>query len=337
MIVRAGTFSVLLPRRQLVAAIGLGLLAGLAVIVSTVTGAAHLSPAEAVAALFGHGRRGAVLIVQDLRLPRIVAGLVAGAALGLAGCLTQTLARNRLATPELLGVNDGAMGVMMASTLGTSTAALGAWWAGPLGAMLAGGLIVLAAGGLGTRGYRVLVVGLAMSTLFGALTDLLLARADLTTAAAVHNWTIGSLVGRGYAVTVPAAVGLAVLLPVALLAGRSLNVLRMDEDVAATLGVDLRRVRLLVLAVAVLLAGLAVGVAGPVFFLAMAAPILAGRLTGPARVPLVASALVGAVLVVGADTLARTVAAPVEIPVGVITSVLGGPFLLWVLLSDRRM
>ncbi|MCP2261208.1 iron complex transport system permease protein [Streptoalloteichus tenebrarius] len=335
-VLRRGALSVLLPRRATLAALGLGVLAAAAVLVSTVVGAGQLSPGQALSALFGEGGRGAVLMVQQFRLPRVIAGLLAGAALGVAGCLTQTVANNRLATPDLLGVTDGATVAILVAVTGSTAGMIGAWWLGPVGAVAAGALVVLAAGGADTGGYRVLVVGLALSVTVRAVTDLVLSQQGLHTSAAVFTWTIGSLNGRGYPVAVPVGIALALLLPLAVLAGRQLSVLRFDDDVAATLGVDPRRARLLVLVMAVLLAGLAVGVGGPIAFVAMAAPVLAARLAGPARVPLVGSALVGGALVVVADTLAR-VATEHELPVGVVTNILGGPFLLWVLLSDKSV
>jgi iron complex transport system permease protein len=333
-VVRARALSVLLPRRTALAALGLGVAAAGAVALSVVLGSAHLSPGEALAALFGEGRRGAVLLVREYRLPRIVAGLLAGAALGAAGCLTQALARNRLATPDLLGVNEGATMAMLLSVLGSTTGMIGAWWLGPVGALAAASLVVLAAGDVGSRGYRVLTVGIGISTLLTSATELILSRLQIFHAAAVYAWSIGSLAGRGYAVAVPVALGLALLLPLALLAARQLAVLRFDPDTATALGVPLRRAGLGVLAIAVGLAGIGVGVGGPISFVALAAPTLALRLAGTARVPVTAAALCGALLVVLADTVGR-LAGPAELPVGVVASLFGGPFLLWAVLTDR--
>jgi iron complex transport system permease protein len=137
-------------------------------------------------------------------------------------------------------------------------------------------------------------------------------------------------------VAVPVAAGLAVLLPVALLSARRLSALRFTEDVAAALGERPPVARAVTLGLAVTLAGLAVGIGGPIAFVALAAPVLAGALAGPSRVPLVGSALIGAFLVVAADTFGRILFEGTEVPVGVVTSVLGGPFLLWTLLTDRR-
>ncbi|MFJ6769490.1 Fe(3+)-hydroxamate ABC transporter permease FhuB [Kitasatospora sp. NPDC091257] len=330
---RHGTWSLLLPRRALLASLGLAAALLAAVVVSAHAGQSELDLARTFQAVFGYGDRLDVLLVQKFRLGRIVAGLAAGAALGLAGCLTQTLARNRLATPELLGVNDGATAAVLisASTAGT----FGAWWAGPLGALVAVLVVTLASGGLGARGYRVLVVGLAMSALASAVIQVAMARRSLNSAGSLYIWTNGSLNGRDLAVATPVLIGLAALVPIALAVARRLAVLRFDDSVASALGVDPGRVRLACLLLAVALAGLAVGVCGPVGFVALAAPVIAGRLAGPARVPVLGSALTGALLVVLADTLGRVLFAGVEIPVGIVTTVLGGPFLLWVLLGRK--
>ncbi|MFD0272899.1 Fe(3+)-hydroxamate ABC transporter permease FhuB [Kitasatospora sp. NPDC127111] len=333
LVLRRGALSVLLPRRSALAAAGLAAALLAAVVVSAHAGQSELDLGRTFRAVFGYGDRLDVLLVQKFRLGRIVAGLAAGAALGLAGCLTQTLARNRLATPELLGVNDGATAAVLFSV--TASGTFGAWWAGPLGALAAVLVVTLVAGGLGARGYRVLVVGLAMSALASAVIQVAMARRSLNSAGALYVWTSGSLNGRDYAVATPVLTGLAVLVPLALVVARRLAVLRFDDDVAASLGVDPARVRLACLLLAVALAGLAVGVCGPVGFVALAAPVIAGRLAGPARVPVLGAALVGAVLVVLADTLGRVLIGGVEIPVGIVTTVLGGPFLLWVLLGRK--
>ncbi|MFF7728879.1 Fe(3+)-hydroxamate ABC transporter permease FhuB [Streptomyces sp. NPDC008001] len=328
---RADALSLLLHRRAAVAATVLAALLVAAVVLSAYAGQSDMGLSRTVSAVFGSGDRFDVLLVQKFRLGRIVAGLAAGAALGLAGCLTQTLARNRLATPELLGVNDGATAaVLLSATLGGT---FGAWWAGPLGALAAVLVVTAVSGGLGQRGYRVLVVGLAMSALASAVTQVVLSRRSLNSASSLYVWTSGSLNGRSYSVAVPVLTGLAVLVPLALVVARHLNVLRFDDSTAASLGVAPGRVRLVCMLLAVGLAGLAVGICGPVGFIALASPVIAGRLAGPLRVPVVGSMLVGATLVVLADTVGRVALDGTEIPVGIVSTVLGGPFLLWVLLG----
>ncbi|MEV4114798.1 iron chelate uptake ABC transporter family permease subunit [Nonomuraea sp. NPDC049695] len=336
-LLRAGPCSVLVPVRPALAAALLAALLAAAVTIAITAGQSGMTAGQALQALFGTGEGGHVLLLREIRLPRIVAGAVAGAALGLSGCLTQTLAGNRLATPDLLGINQGAViAIMLAGALSASGTLFAHWWIGPAGALAAAVAVFAVSGGIGSQGHRFIVTGLALTTLAGALTQSLLAWRGLSSATAVHAWSVGSLTGRGYPVALPVAAGLAVLLPAALVLGRRLAVLRFDEDVSAGLGAAPRPTRLLALALAVVLAGLAVGVAGPVAFVALAAPVIAARLAGPARLPLLGAPLTGAALVVIADTVGRVAADGAEIPAGVVTSILGGPFLLWTLLSDRR-
>ncbi|MFK8849652.1 Fe(3+)-hydroxamate ABC transporter permease FhuB [Streptomyces sp. Ac-502] len=332
-VLRRGPLSFLVARRATFAGLLLAVLLLLAVVLSAYAGQSDMGVTRTFQAIFGQGDRFDVLLVQKFRLGRIVAGLAAGAALGLAGCLTQTLARNRLATPELLGVNDGATAAVLLSVTLSATGTFGAWWAGPLGALVAAVVVTVVSGGLGQRGYRVLVVGLAMSALASAATQVVLSRRSLSSASSLYVWTSGSLNGRSYAVAVPVLIGLAVLVPLSLAAARHLGVLRFDDATASSLGAAPGRTRAVCLLLAVALAGLAVGICGPVGFVALASPVIASRLAGPLRVPLVGTMLTGALLVVAADTIGRIVFAGTEVPVGVVTTVLGGPFLLWVLLG----
>ncbi|KOT85988.1 iron ABC transporter permease [Streptomyces rimosus subsp. pseudoverticillatus] len=332
-VLRRGPLSFLVARRATLAAVLLAAALLVAVVLSAYAGQSDMGVTRTFQAIFGQGDRFDVLLVQKFRLGRIVAGLAAGAALGLAGCLTQTLARNRLATPELLGVNDGATAAVLLSVTLSATGTFGAWWAGPLGALAAAVVVTLVSGGLGQRGYRVLVVGLAMSALASAATQVALSRRSLNSASSLYVWTSGSLNGRSYAVAVPVLIGLAVLVPLSLAVARHLGVLRFDDATASSLGAAPARTRAVCLLLAVALAGLAVGICGPVGFVALASPVIASRLAGPLRVPLVGTMLTGAVLVVAADTVGRIAFSGTEVPVGVVTTVLGGPFLLWVLLG----
>lgn len=332
-VLRRGPLSFLVARRATLASLLLAALLVVAVVLSAYAGQSDMSVSRTFRAVFGYGDHFDVLLVQKFRLGRIVAGLTAGAALGLAGCLTQTLARNRLATPELLGVNDGATAAVLVSVTFSASGSFGAWWAGPIGALVAVIVVTVVSGGLGQRGYRVLVVGLAMSALASAATQVVLSRRSLNSASSLYVWTSGSLNGRGYSVAVPVLIGLLVLVPLALAVARHLGVLRFDDATAASLGSNAGRTRLICLLLAVALAGLAVGICGPVGFVALASPVIASRLAGPLRVPLVGSMLTGAVLVVVADTLGRIAFDGSELPVGIVTTVLGGPFLLWVLLG----
>ncbi|WP_263078092.1 iron ABC transporter permease [Endozoicomonas sp. Mp262] len=328
-----GRVSLLFPTRPLLVTLILFMALAAAVIVSLVMGTTWLSVSEVLQALSGQGSRGVILLVQEIRLPRILAGLLAGAALACSGCLMQTLSGNRLATPDVLGVNEGATAMILISLLGSTLGMMGPWWLAPLGSVIAVSLLLLLSGGMGARGYRIIMVGLALTHLIRAVTELGLSQIPPQHAGATYAWSVGSLTGRGYSVALPVAIGMAVILPMVLGMGRQLSLLRFDEAMAKPLGLAVKPVQYGVLIMAVALAGLAVGIAGPISFIAIAAPVLASRFSGPATVPVFNSALLGGLLVVLADTLGRTLTAPVEIPAGVISSILGGPFLLWLLLG----
>jgi iron complex transport system permease protein len=174
-----------------------------------------------------------------------------------------------------------------------------------------------------------------VGAVFGSVTNLMLARTDIDTANAALPWTVGSLNGASTSAVALLAVGLGVCLPAALLLGRWLSALRFPDAVATGWGVAPGRARAAVLVLAVVLAGLAVAVAGPLGMIALAAPEAARRLVGPGPVPVLASALAGAVFTVLADLVGRTAFAPLEIPAGLVTAVVGGPYLLWLLLTTR--
>ncbi|TWI55560.1 iron complex transport system permease protein [Pseudomonas duriflava] len=334
---RFGRYSILVHRRAWSS--GFLLIAAMIIVsgISLASGAAGLSPWTALAAAIGQGEPMHVFLVQELRLQRLIAGLLTGAALGVAGCLLQTLARNRLATPGIIGIDDGATAFAVASivaiptTLAPSALAL-------TGAATAAGLAFGLSGGAGARGYRFIVVGIAVGALFGALTNLMLARTDMDSANQAYPWTVGSLNARPAQAVWLLGIGLLAGLPVAKYLGRALTLMRFSDSVATGLGVPLKRMRVMTLLLTVFLTALAVAVVGPVGLIALAAPEVARYLVGHQGVPVFNAALAGATLMSLADWVGRTLMAPIEIPVGVIMAVIGGPYLLWILLrpSARR-
>jgi len=326
--------SVLLERRAVLVVAVLSVLVLVAAAASLALGTARVALVDALPAALGHGEARDVLLVQRLRLPRVVAGLLVGGALGVAGVLLQTLARNRLATPDTVGLDDGATAFAVASVVAVPTSLLPSA-AALVGAATAAALTLGLAGGAGRRGYRFLVVGLGVGAVLGAGTQLVLARAPVDAANLAFPWTVGSLSARSPLAVAVLGAGLAVALPAAVLLGRQLGVLRLADAVASGLGSRVRRVRLGVIATAVLGAGLSVAAAGPLGLVALLAPEIARKAAGPRAVPVVASALAGALVVVVADLLGRTAFAPVEVPVGIVTALVGGPYLLWLLLTTR--
>lgn len=323
--------AVLIDRRSSAANLGLGVALALLVGLSLCLGSISLTPLEALRALFGHGEPLTVFMVQELRLVRLSAGLATGAAFALAGCLMQTLARNRLATPGIIGIDNGATAFAVASVIG-----LGISLAPPpmalAGAALATVITFGLAGGVGTRGYRFIIAGIGVGAVFGAVTDLLLARVAIDVANAAYPWTVGSLNARASESLRMLYGGLAVGLLGAQLLARSLAVLRFSDGVAQGLGIRVRACRYLALGLAVALTALAVAVAGPVGMVALIGPEIARHLSSPRGVPLLGSALAGALVMVIADLAGRLMLAPIEVPVGIVTAVVGGPLLLWILL-----
>jgi iron complex transport system permease protein len=330
-LLRLGRLSLLWHRRSLM--VGLALLATLAAAFVFCLSGDGLGAGQAIATLLGHGDPFQQLLVRELRLPRLLAGLLSGAALGAAGCLMQTLARNRLATPGMVGLDNGATAFAVASIVAVPTSLAPSALA-LTGAASAAALTFLLAAGAGARGYRFIVVGLGIGALFGALTNLMLARADIDAANAAYPWTVGSLNARPPLAVWLLAGGLALGLPAARLLTRPLALMRFSDSVAIGLGVRLGAMRIATLALSVALTGLAVAVAGPVGLVALIAPEAARYLGGQHGVPVLNAALAGALLTLLADWLGRTLLAPIEIPVGIVMAVIGAPYLLWIILRQ---
>ncbi|MGW7585461.1 FecCD family ABC transporter permease [Kitasatospora sp. NPDC054768] len=329
-----GGRSVLVPVRPLLGGAALLLVVVAVTAVCLAVGETNLDPVTALRAAFGDGTARDVLLVEKLRLPRAEAALAVGAALGVAGCLMQTLAQNRLATPDTVGFNDGATAFAVASVTGVATQLLPSA-AALVGAATAASLAFALGGGAGRNGYRFLVVGLGIGAVFGAVTNLMLSRAAIDAANSAYAWTVGTLNSRDADAVGLLRLGLLVCLPAAVLLGRRLSLLRFSDAVATGLGVRVRGLRVGVLVVAVVCAGLAVAVAGPLGMIALAAPEAARRIAGPRCVPVLTSAAAGAAFTLLADLIGRTVLSPIEVPAGLVTAVVGGPYLLWLLLTTR--
>lgn len=297
-------------------------------------GSVQLSPTEVWLALAGEGPAMHQLVVKELRLMRVLAGIGTGAAFALAGCLMQTLARNRLATPGIIGIDNAATAFAVASVVGVGSA-LAPPAMSLVGAITATALIFALAGSSGTQGYRFIVVGLGIGAIAGAGTQLILSWVAIDDANAAFPWTIGSLNARSPVAFKLLCAGLALGVFFAYRLAKGLNALRLSEAVPTTLGFNIKRLRAASLVLAVLLTGLAVAVAGPVGMVALLGPEIARALCRHRGIPILASALAGALLMVLADLLGRIMLAPLEIPVGIVTAVVGSPYLLWMLLNPN--
>jgi iron complex transport system permease protein len=344
---RLGRLSWLVPLRAgLVAFGGVLVLAGL-VTLDLSLGDFDVPVAGVVRALLGGGDPGQQFIVMDLRLPQTVVAALAGAALGLSGALTQTFARNPLASPDILGVTQGAaLGAVAVIVLSGSSGYGGALVGGRLQAV--GVPIAAFVGGLGAAallyalswrrgidGQRIILVGIGLSATLTALTSWLLVRARIQDAASAQVWLNGSLNARGWEHATPLLWTMAVLVPASLLLVRTLNAMQLGDDSASGLGVRPAGAQLLTLLAAVGLAAVAVSAVGPLSFVALVVPQIALRLTAGSRPPMLASMTVGACLVVGADLVTRVVI-PFALPAGLVTAAIGAPYLIWLLLRTNR-
>ncbi len=300
------------------------------------TGDAKIPAADVVRTLTGHGTAYQDFIVNELRLPRVLVGLLVGASLGLGGALFQAVSRNPLGSPDVLGLSQGSTaGALVVIVLMSGTATqvtVGAL----IGGLVTGLAIYLLAWKQGVHGYRLVLVGIGVSAIATAVNGYLLTKADLVDAARAVVWMTGSLDGRDWDQVWPLLWLCAVLVPLVLAGGRGLRMTEMGDDAAGALGVRVQRVRLVLMVSAVLLTAAATAAAGPVSFVALTAPQLARRLTRSPGPNLLASLCMGAALLVTADWAAQRVFGADQLPVGVVTGVLGGVYLLWLLITERR-
>ncbi|WP_338784614.1 iron chelate uptake ABC transporter family permease subunit [Streptomyces sp. DG1A-41] len=294
-----------------------------------------------IATIVGRGEQVDEFVIMDLRMPRALAGVVVGVALGVSGALTQSIARNPLASPDVLGITNGAgaVAVFLVTVSGGTAAAVvdsvGLSAAALLGGLGTGLLVYFLAWRRGIDGLRLILIGISVSAVMEALTTWLLVSADIRDVAKAQAWLVGSLDDRSWDEVQVAVWGTLVLLVVVAGAAFQFKPMHLGDDVAAGLGVRYSAVRAVLLLCAVLLAGVAVSAAGPVPFVALVAPQVAMRLARCPTPPLVASALFGALLLTGSDLVART-ALPVSLPVGVVTAAIGGPFLVYLLVRANR-
>ncbi|MEV6346596.1 iron chelate uptake ABC transporter family permease subunit [Actinoplanes sp. NPDC051851] len=297
------------------------------------TGEFTIPPLDVVRALIGQGPPADHLVVVEWRLPRVLLALLIGAALGLSGAIFQALTRNPLGSPDVIGFNTGAYtGVLLVAGSGYYVTALGAL----IGGLATAIAVYLLAWKRGVQGFRLIIVGIAVSAVLGSLNEWFVTRADLQTALAAAIWGQGTLNGLGWASVGPVVAGTLLGVAALLALGPRLSILEMGQDTAAALGVRVERTRLAYLAVGVALTAVATAAAGPISFVALAAPQLALRLTRTPGVALTPAAVMGAFLTIASDWLAQHLFAPTQLPVGVVTVALGGGYFVWLLYRQGR-
>ncbi|URN03663.1 iron chelate uptake ABC transporter family permease subunit [Actinomadura madurae] len=295
-----------------------------------------ISPPDVVRVLAGQGDRATEFIVTTLRLPRAVTGLLAGLALGLSGAIFQSISRNPLGSPDLIGFTTGAATGALLQILVFGGGAVAITVSSVGGAVLTALAVYLVAyrRGGGVHGVRLVLIGVAAAAMLEALNAYLITRAELREAYEAAFWLTGSLNGRDWDQAVPLGLALAVLVPAALVLARSLGMGELGDDAAQALGVPVQRTRALLMIVGVGLVAAATAAAGPVPFVALAAPQLARRMTRRPGAQLLPAALTGAALLAVSDLISLRL--PTAVPVGVVTGVLGGVYLAWLLAAAGR-
>ncbi|AKE41044.1 iron ABC transporter permease [Corynebacterium kutscheri] len=311
-------------------------------LISLLTGDFPMSFNQIIAVLSGGGTPLERTVIIQWRLARALVAVTIGAALGISGAITQRIARNGLASPDILGISRGATCAAVALMVfnGGASSAITTYVGIPLAAVI-GGLFTAAVIWLlsvrsGLDMFRLVLVGIGVNAALQAVITYMLAATDLNTAAAAKVWMIGTINGRTFEHLWPTLIALIIALIVLIRISIHLPILELGTDASLGLGVPLKRVNTLLLIISVALAAITVSAVGPVGFVAFVAPQIAARLAQVGAPPITLSAAMGGFLLISSDLLARSLF-PWEVPVGIVTSALGGPFLIWLLLRQSKI
>jgi iron complex transport system permease protein len=319
----------------------LGVLAGLVLVVAAVSlmvGAYSLSVPDLLRTLTGQGEGSENFIVFTLRLPRLTLAILVGVAFAVSGALFQTVLRNPLASPDIIGVTGGASAAAVFGMLVLGLGGVATSMMAFAGAMIVAAAIYLLAWRGGVVGYRFVLIGVAVAFMVQGLLGYLLSRADLRNAEDALTWLVGSVSGARWPEIAVLAGFLAVLLPgIAVLSGR-MRMLQLGDDTASSLGVRAERSRLALLVAAVALAALATAFVGPLAFIAFVSAPIARRLVGTGSLALLPAALIGVLITTVADfTAQHLLPGSLALPAGIVTGAIGAPYLLWLLATQNRI
>jgi iron complex transport system permease protein len=295
-----------------------------------------VSPGQVIAIVTGQDDSFASVLVLQWRMPRILLALLIGAALGVSGAIFQALTRNPLGSPDVIGFDFGAYtGALIAIAVlggGYYTIAVSA----VVGGLATAVIVYLLSYKNGLAGFRLIIVGIAVGAVLSSVSQWIILKIKLHQAVTAAIWQQGSLNGLEWAQVYPMLGGLVIGCVLLAVVGPQLPILEMGDDAAGALGVRPERARLVYFGIGVLLIAVAAATAGPISFVALAAPQLARRLTGAPGVGLISAAAMGAVLLLSSDLIALTIFAPTELPVGAITVTLGGLYLVYLLIVQAR-
>lgn len=322
-------------RRRLLVHVGLAVAVVVALVLSLVLGRTVYPLSDVVAVILGADVDGASFTVGTLRLPRALTGLMVGLAFGLAGSTFQTMLRNPLASPDVIGISSGASAAAVIGilVLDLSPSVVSAF--ATVVALLTALVIYLLAYRQGVANTRLILVGIGISSMLASVVSYVLSGAAAWDMQVAMRWLTGNLNGATYERLLPLLLAVVVLTPVLLRLTRDLEALRLGDQTAAALGVPVERVRVLLIVCAVALMAFGTAAAGPIAFVAFLSGPITARILGPVGSPVLASGLFGALLVLVADFVAQY-ALGTRFPVGVITGALGAPFLIYLLVRSQR-
>ena len=311
-------------------------------------GSTYIEPGEVYKVLLSKlsngilfGNAGTVMtqnIIWEIRLPRVLLGAICGAGLAICGVLMQCVTKNPIAEPYILGISSGAscgaVGVIVLggiSVIGINSISVGAF----VGSIISG-VLVFAIGtqmGKTTSTTRLVLTGMAISTIFSALTNLLIYSADNSNQAKnALFWTIGSLGGAKWDVLLFPFITLVVVIIIAFIMSKSLDILLLGDDSAIILGINIKMIKSIVLILATLLTSSLVAITGAIGFIGLVVPHVSRAIAGSDHKKLIVfSALIGPIFLILSDVIARGLFPPIEIPIGIITSLVGGPFFLYLI------
>lgn len=310
---------------------------GFAVMIAAlVSGQVRIPVGDVIDVLMGNGQRRTRLVVLEWRMPRVAAAALFGALLGLGGAVFQSITRNPLGSPDVVGFDAGAYtGAILAITFA------GGGWLVLAGSAIAGGLLTalvvyLLTWHKGIQGFQLIVVGIGVSAMLTSANHWILLKSTLSTAMAANTWGMGTLARVSSQQLTPV---LWIALPVmiaALFLSRPLRLMEMGDARARALGINVETVRLVLMALAIVATALVTAIAGPIPFVALAAPPIAHAITRTAGTSLAASMATGAVLLSAADYAAQHSFSPIQLPVGVVTLCIGGAYFLWLIVKEAR-
>jgi iron complex transport system permease protein len=338
-VLRLGRMSVRWRPRTALVCLALAAIALILAALMIAAGSLAFTPAQVMASLIGQEPDPLTQrVVTLIRVPRALTACLAGGALGMAGAIFQSISRNALGSPDIIGFTTGAAtGALVqiilhhAGPVETSAAAVAG------GMATAAIVFLLSLHGRRTGGFRLVLVGVGVGATLSGVNTVLLVMGDLDQAASAQLWLAGSLDTRTWSHVIPAALGFALVIPIVMIHARNLDLLEMGDDVASELGVPVERTRIMLVMAAVGLTSLATAAAGPIAFVALAAPQIARRLNATPSVPIVSGALMGMVLLMAADLVSQHLPMLANMPIGLTTSLLGGLYLLWLLARSKSV